>query len=93
MCFDPAKNTWAHNIYTGNRQIILKVDVMKKSPEEEHYAIHGAFLRDFDDRWRMNERCMLILNAIVIFSPDRKNIQDVKLISQIQQLYIDLLKK
>jgi hypothetical protein len=93
MCFDPAKNTWAHNIYNGNRQIIINVDVMKETPEAKHYAIHRNFLRDFDEKWRTNEKCMLILNAIVLFSPDRKNIGDVELVRQIQTHYFNLLRK
>lgn len=106
MCFDVTHNTWAHQIFKGTRHISLHVDVLKKTPgtnlifkinnlfiEEQHYEIHRNFLHTFDERWRQNETVMLILNAIVLFSFDRQNIQNVALVRQTQQLYIDLLER
>lgn len=93
MCFDISKNSWIHHIYKGSRHISLHVDVLKKTPEEQHYEIHRNFLHTFDEKWRQNETVMLILNAIVLFSFDRPNIQDVSLVRQTQQLYIDLLER
>lgn len=106
MCFDASKGkghsldvqlnslgSWSHTIYSGNRQINLHVDVLKKTPEQQHYDIHRNFLHTFDERWRSNENVMLILNAIVLFSADRPMIQDYSLIRQIQQMYFNLLRR
>jgi nuclear receptor subfamily 1 group I len=93
MCFDATKGSWSHSIFAGNRAISLNVEVLKKTPEEQHYEIHRNFLHTFDERWRQNENVMLILNAIVLFSADRLRIQDNLLVRQTQQLYIDLLER
>lgn len=75
MVFDPSKDAWCHHIHSGSQQIRLSVDVLKKTPEEEHYEAHKRFLTGFDEQWRQNECVMLIMNAIILFSPDRPNIQ------------------
>lgn len=93
MCFDATKGSWAHSIFAGDRPISLQVDILKKTPEEQHYEIHRNFLHMFDERWRQNENVMLILNAIVLFSADRPRIQDHLAVRQTQQLYIDLLER
>lgn len=61
--------------------------------EEKHYEIHRNFLHTFEEKWRQNENVMLILNAIVLFSFDRPNLQNVALINHTQKRYIDLLEK
>ena len=93
MVFDSTKEAWSHSITAGNRSISLSVDVLKNTPEEQHYAVHRNFLNTFDERWRQNESVMLILNGIILFSPDRPNIVNVALVSQIQALYYQLLSR
>jgi hypothetical protein len=93
MVFDSNKGAWTHNIFSGDRQIRVHVDVLKKTPEEEHFEIHKNFLNHFDERWRQNENVMLILNGVILFSPDREKIGNVRMVTQIQRMYIELLEK
>ncbi|CAD5220246.1 unnamed protein product [Bursaphelenchus okinawaensis] len=92
MVFDPRKNAWIHNIHSGSQLISLHVDVLKKTPEEEHYDAHIRFLTSFDDEWRRNEFVMLILNGILLFNPNRPNIRNKEQIQASRVMYINLLK-
>ncbi|CAD5228687.1 unnamed protein product [Bursaphelenchus xylophilus] len=92
MVFDPHKNAWIHHIHSGSQEISLRVDVLKKSPEEEHYRAHTRFLTSFDEEWRTNEPVMLILNGIILFSPDRPNLRNPQAVTRTRERYHNLLR-
>lgn len=93
MVFDPTQDIWKHQIYTGSKELKISVDILRKTPEQKHYAEHKKFLMSFDEKWRKNENVMLILNAITLFCPDRPNIKDVNKVKACQRQYYDLLKR
>ena len=49
------------------------------------YEEHKRFVSSFDERWRSDERVMLLLSAIALFSPDRPNVlhKDVVKLEQV----------
>uniref|UniRef100_A0A0N5BCN0 NR LBD domain-containing protein n=1 Tax=Strongyloides papillosus TaxID=174720 RepID=A0A0N5BCN0_STREA len=93
MVYDPTKGSWKHYAYQGATDIMIKIDVLKKSTEQSYYLKHKMFLESFNERWRKSEEVMLLLNVIILFNPSRLNIQNVSGISAANFVYKHILKK
>lgn len=63
----------------------LRADILKLCPKGNVYEEHENFIKTFDLRLRTDERVVLILCAITLFSPDRANVihQDVIKLEQV----------
>lgn len=48
----------------------LKADVLKLA-KGNVYQEHERFIRTFDQKWRMDENIILIMCAIILFTPNR----------------------
>lgn len=66
----------------------LKADILKLCPKGNVYDEHENFIKTFDIRLRTDERIVLILCAITLFSPDRANVihQDVIKLEQVSPI-------
>lgn len=51
----------------------IKAEVLKLA-KGNIYDEHDRFIRTFDPRWRMDENIILIMSAIVLFTPDRARV-------------------
>ena len=47
MVFDPVRDVWRHDIYQGSKEIQLNFDILKKTPEQKHYAEHKKLVQSF----------------------------------------------
>lgn len=52
----------------------LRADILKLCPKGNVYEEHEKFIKTFDLKLRTDERVILILCAIILFSPDRASI-------------------
>ncbi|VDD84879.1 unnamed protein product [Enterobius vermicularis] len=93
MVFNPSQDVWDHIITRGQNGMRIKLDILKRAKENQHYEEHKKFLQTFNERWRQNENVMLLLSAIVLFRPDRPNVRDFQTVSRNQQQYYSLLKR
>lgn len=48
----------------------ITVDVLKLA-KGNVYDVHESFIRTFEPKWRKDENIILILSAIVLFTPNR----------------------
>lgn len=93
MVFDPVKHAWNTCVAQGSNELEIKLDVLKRSEELEHYEEHKRFLTTFEAKWGKNEYIMLLLNAVTLFSPVRVNLTDTRKLQNLQQIYCDTLRR
>lgn len=70
----------------------IRADVLKLA-KGNVYEEHQKFISTFDEKWRMDENIILIMCAIVLFSPNRQRIvhSDVIRLEQVSVLFLDLI--
>ncbi|CAG0888779.1 unnamed protein product [Cyprideis torosa] len=90
MSFDPDNNSW--RIPYSKLVNLLPVDVLK-SAGDNLYEEHQRFLQSFTPEWRSDENIMLILGAIVLFTPSRPNVTHPEIIKWEQDSYYYLLRR
>uniref|UniRef100_A0A1B6EGZ0 Nuclear receptor domain-containing protein n=1 Tax=Clastoptera arizonana TaxID=38151 RepID=A0A1B6EGZ0_9HEMI len=91
MTYDPNKNTW--KIPYSKKEIKdLKIDVLKEA-KSNIYDEHQQFLRTFNEEWRTNQNIMLLLSAIILFSPERPKIIHRDVVKLEQNSYYYLLRR
>lgn len=66
------------------------MDVLKQA-KGNIYQEHERFMKTFDPKWRSDENIVLILCAIVLFTPDRPRVvhQDVIKLEQVPMLMLN----
>lgn len=57
------------------------------------WLFHSRYLQSFEDTWRRDERIMLMLGALTLFYPQRRNIVHEQVIDREHEFYLKLLKK
>lgn len=70
----------------------ITVDVLKLA-KGRLFEVHDAFIRTFDARWRHDENIILILSAIVLFTPDRPRTVHRDVLQLEQNSYYYLLRR
>lgn len=90
MNYDPKKQTW--QIPHSQETLNLNVDVLKLA-KGNAYQEHDRFINSFDPKWRSDENIILILCAIVLFTPDRLRVIHQDVIKLEQNSYYYLLRR
>ncbi|GMR48542.1 hypothetical protein PMAYCL1PPCAC_18737, partial [Pristionchus mayeri] len=94
MIYDPHKGSWKYNLTQGasdsaaSLQMEMSLDILKGS---EHFLEHQKFLASFDDRIRTNEVLMMVIHAIILFTPDRIGLKDTVAVRTASEQYYDLI--
>lgn len=87
MTYDSEKDCWQVPDTT-----YIKMDVLKQA-KGNVYEEHKRFVQSFDPTWRSDETLMLILSAIVLFTPTRPNVVHPQVIKKEQYSYYFLLQR
>ncbi|GMS95911.1 hypothetical protein PENTCL1PPCAC_18086, partial [Pristionchus entomophagus] len=98
MIYDPHNRAWKYNLTQGvgasedaaPLQMEMSLDILKGAGSE-HFMAHHKFLASFDDRIRTNEVLMMVINAIVLFTPDREGLKDAPAVRVTNEKYYDLI--
>ncbi|KAJ8930100.1 hypothetical protein NQ314_017145, partial [Rhamnusium bicolor] len=69
--YDHKKQTW--KIPHSQESLNLNVDVLKLA-KGNIYQEHERFIKTFDPNWRADENIILILCAVVLFTPERQRV-------------------
>lgn len=70
----------------------ITVDVLKLA-KGNVYAVHESFIRTFEPKWRQDENIILILSAIVLFTPHRPRTVHADVLRLEQNSYYYLLRR
>ncbi|KAG5670522.1 hypothetical protein PVAND_000780 [Polypedilum vanderplanki] len=90
MQYDSEQSFWKiPSMSTTN----LKTDILKLCPKGNVYEEHENFIKTFDLKLRTDERIVLILCAITLFSPHRSNVIHKDVIALEQNSYYFLLRR
>ncbi|XP_034837333.1 nuclear hormone receptor HR96 [Maniola hyperantus] len=91
MTYDGQRNQWklphSHEQYGT-----IQTDVLKLA-KGNIYRSHEQFIRSFDPRWRTDEHIILIMSAILLFTPDRPKVVHRDVIKLEQNSYYYLLRR
>ena len=70
----------------------IKAEVLKLA-KGNIYQEHDRFVRTFDAKWRTDENIILIMSAIVLFTPNRQRVvhSDVIKLEQVRNIFPPLL--
>lgn len=90
MKYDPTKNTW--KIPSVQESLNVNVNVLKLAKGNAYQELE-RFVRTFDPKWRADENIILILCAIVLFTPDRPRVIHQDVIKLEQNSYYYLLRR
>ncbi|CAI4231883.1 unnamed protein product [Auanema sp. JU1783] len=93
MAYDSNRKIWSHSFTQNIRGMEIKLDVLQRTVESQHFEEHKRFLESFDARVRKTENVILVLMAIVIFQSDNPKLGDQKRVDEAQKGYLILLKK
>ena len=109
MAFDPGQEAWRHAVLSaaGGQPLPFSLHLDVLPPRERHSEEHKrwgngffefttfcSFLLSFGEQWRTNKKVMLILHAIVLFSPRQTEpLEDGKVVEQCRAQYCSLLKR
>lgn len=66
----------------------IKAEVLKLA-KGNIYQEHDRFVRTFDAKWRTDENIILIMSAIVLFTPNRQRVvhSDVIKLEQVSNIF------
>lgn len=72
-----------------SQSLDLNCEVLKQA-KGNIYQEHERFMKTFDPKWRNDENIILILCAVVLFTPDRPRVvhQDVIKLEQVNEIHI-----
>ncbi|XP_046973079.1 nuclear hormone receptor HR96 [Vanessa cardui] len=91
MTYDGQRNQWklphSHEQYG-----CIQTDVLKLA-KGNIYRSHESFIRSFDPRWRTDEHVILVMSAILLFTPDRAKVVHRDVIKLEQNSYYYLLRR
>lgn len=91
MSYDCDRATWKIP-HSKESMSNLRVDILKLA-KGNIYEEHDRFIRTFDPRWRMDENIILIMCAIVLFTPTRPRVIHSDVIKLEQNSYYYLLRR
>ncbi|XP_013110462.2 nuclear hormone receptor HR96 [Stomoxys calcitrans] len=91
MTYDDDRNTWRIP-HTKEDMSNIRAEVLKLA-KGNVYEEHLKFISTFDEKWRMDENIILIMCAIVLFSPSRPRIIHSDVIRLEQNSYYYLLRR
>lgn len=68
----------------SHESLNVNVDVLKLC-KNNMYQMHEKFIKTFDPKWRSDENIILIMCAVVLFTPNRPRVvhQDVIKLEQV----------
>lgn len=89
MLYDPDKECWKG---PGGQTMSIKMDILKEA-KGNLYEEHKKFINSFLPSWRSDENIMLLLSAIILFTPNRPCTIHKDVIQMEQEIYYYLLKK
>ncbi|XP_030030866.1 nuclear hormone receptor HR96 isoform X2 [Manduca sexta] len=91
MTYDGQRNHWKipHCQEQFGR---IRTDVLKLA-KGNIYRSHELFIRSFEARWRTDEYVILIMSAILLFTPDRAKVVHRDVIKLEQNSYYYLLRR
>ncbi|CAH0721337.1 unnamed protein product, partial [Brenthis ino] len=91
MTYDGQRNQWTlpHN---QEQYSSIQTDVLKLA-KGNIYRSHEAFIRSFCPRWRTDEHVILIMSAILLFTPERARVVHRDVIKLEQNSYYYLLRR
>ncbi|CAG9569089.1 unnamed protein product [Danaus chrysippus] len=91
MTYDGQRNQWklphSHKQYGS-----IQTDVLKLA-KGNIYRSHQAFISSFEHKWRTDENIILIMSAILLFTPDRPRVVHRDVIKLEQNSYYYLLRR
>ncbi|CEF60680.1 Nuclear hormone receptor HR96 [Strongyloides ratti] len=93
MVYDVSRGGWKHYASKDATDLMIKIDVLKNSPEQSYYLKHKQFLETFNERWRKSEEVMLLLNVLILFNSARLNVQNINGVIAANFVYKHILKK
>ncbi|XP_052749032.1 nuclear hormone receptor HR96 [Galleria mellonella] len=70
----------------------IQTDLLKLA-KGNIYRTYESFIRSFDHRWRLDEHVILIMSAILLFTPDRAKVVHRDVIKLEQNSYYYLLRR
>ncbi|XP_061723489.1 nuclear hormone receptor HR96 [Cydia pomonella] len=91
MTYDGQMNQW--KVPHSQEQFgCIRTDVLKLA-KGNIYRSHESFIRSFDARWRQDEHIILVMSAILLFTPDRPKVVHRDVIKLEQNSYYYLLRR
>ncbi|XP_063389285.1 nuclear hormone receptor HR96 [Cydia fagiglandana] len=91
MTYDGQMNQW--KVPHSQEQFgCIRTDVLKLA-KGNIYRSHESFIRSFDARWRQDEQIILVMSAILLFTPDRPKVVHRDVIKLEQNSYYYLLRR
>lgn len=91
MTYDGQRNQW--KIPHCQEQFgSIRTDVLKLA-KGNIYRTHESFIRSFEPRWRTDEHVILIMSAILLFTPHRMKVVHPDVIKLEQNSYYYLLRR
>ncbi|XP_073816276.1 nuclear hormone receptor HR96 [Musca autumnalis] len=91
MTYDDNRNTWKIP-HTKENMSNIRAEVLKLAKGNVYEELQ-QFLSTFDEKWRIDENIILIMCAIVLFSPSRSRIVHSDVIRLEQNSYYYLLRR
>ncbi|XP_068625517.1 nuclear hormone receptor HR96 [Battus philenor] len=91
MTYDGQRNQWELP-HSQKQYGSIRTDVLKLA-SGEIYRSHEAFISSFAARWRTDEHVILIMSAILLFTPDRAKVVHRDVIKLEQNSYYYLLRR
>lgn len=91
MTYDGQRNSWKLP-HSCEQFGSIKTDVLKLA-KGNIYQAHESFIRSFEARWRQDEHVILIMSAILLFTPDRPRVVHRDVIKLEQNSYYYLLRR
>uniref|UniRef100_A0A1A9VES3 Nuclear receptor domain-containing protein n=1 Tax=Glossina austeni TaxID=7395 RepID=A0A1A9VES3_GLOAU len=94
LTYDDDRNTWKIP-HTKEDMSNIRAEVLKlaKGNGIEVYEEHLKFISTFDEKWRMDENIILIMCAILLFTPTRSRVVHTDVIKLEQNSYYYLLRR
>ncbi|KAJ2941640.1 hypothetical protein O0L34_g14696 [Tuta absoluta] len=91
MTYDGQRNSW--KLPHSQEQFgSIRTDVLKLA-KGNIYRSHESFISSFDPKWRTDENIILIMSAILLFTPDRAKVVHRDVIKLEQNSYYYLLRR
>ncbi|XP_073963351.1 nuclear hormone receptor HR96 [Choristoneura fumiferana] len=91
MTYDGQANQWKVP-HSQEQYGCIRTDVLKLA-KGNIYRSHESFIRSFDARWRSDENVILVMSAILLFTPDRPKVVHKDVIKLEQNSYYYLLRR
>ncbi|XP_072933304.1 nuclear hormone receptor HR96 isoform X2 [Epargyreus clarus] len=91
MTYDGQRNQWKLP-HSQSQYGSIQTEVLKLA-KGDIYRTHESFIRSFEPRWRTDEHVILVMSAILLFTPDRAKVVHRDVIKLEQNSYYYLLRR